>query len=139
MTYNGWTNRETWLVNLHMSDRLDDLREQADNREEFESLVDGEIDAEFEEAEDIMYGDNSITTMSNFMRDMMPDMSSLRREINVSELVDSWTDGGDWCDECGTFFVFAEHKGKLVSHIGIDNEVEHIYTCGDCVNEEEWL
>ena len=37
MTYNGWTNKETWLVNVYFGDHIEDYM----TPEEYEGYVEG--------------------------------------------------------------------------------------------------
>lgn len=137
-TYNCWTNRETWLTSMYYDETADMLLDQASSRDEFTDMVEAELQAEFSDAEDAIYGIGDGGPLPPLIRDLMPDLDDMRRKINVEELVEAWTEGGDWCDECDTFFRFedTDHKGRMVTNVDIDGT--ETYTCGNCVNEEDW-
>lgn len=72
MSYNGWTNRETWLVNLWFGDYLEDM------------AMDNKIDAEFIQNEIDGYVEHCKIT-SGFILDML-DLSC----INYEELANHY-------------------------------------------------
>lgn len=132
-TYNGWTNRETWLVNVHFDERVDELKHEASSLWEFERLVNADIEHEFWEADNAIYGSGNTGTehlLSTLIRDMMPDMGELQRRVNVDELIEAWTDGGAWCENCLNYFTIADDEGAIAHGYGS-------YTCGGCAIEEE--
>lgn len=53
MSYNGWTNKETWLVNLWLGDYLADMQEEGHNithdyiRDLVEESLDGNVIGSF--------------------------------------------------------------------------------------------
>lgn len=67
--YNGWANRETWLVNLHYGDDFSEyIREELEeNRNEYDAYEVGEKFKEFVFA----IIDEELEKLSLFLRDMM--------------------------------------------------------------------
>jgi len=71
--YNGWTNRETWLVNLWFGDSFTEMAEDGDT-----------VDSEFIESHVTDYVDE-IVPSSSFIADMV-DMNA----INWEELAEHY-------------------------------------------------
>lgn len=77
-TYNGWTNRETWLVNLHFGDSTDYINEMAHD-------VRGDVDEMAEAIKNMVYDFVEEQTMNIFINDMM-NLSS----VDWQELAEAW-------------------------------------------------
>lgn len=135
-TYNGWANRETWLVNLHFGDYPEYFTDGATSRDDLANTLRDAVSESVQDAEDSIFGDYSLNTVSGFVRDLLPDMDSLIRDIDFDGLAESWLHGMEYCKECESWFDTLDHEGKFVTHIHESDE--NTYTCGDCANEEEW-
>ena len=90
MKYNGWTNRATWLFNLHYGDKInneDDFNRQKNQcEEEYENLM------------------NTIGTC------IWSDMIDIR-EINFVELFETMSSGWDEfkCEMCDASMTEEDH------------------------------
>ena len=85
--YNGWTNRETWAVALHINNDeglLNPINEVAKLHENLNDLAD-EIEAFI--GEDVLNFENISTNRSAFM--MLQDIGSLYR-VNWREVAESF-------------------------------------------------
>ena len=85
-TYNGWTNRETWLVNLWYGDYFAELTDEGDT-----------IDAEYIEAFIAEQVDQELTGTCGFVRDMI-DL----RAIDYAELAEHYAPSAYAPDEPAT-------------------------------------
>lgn len=84
--YNGWTNRATWVVNLHFGDDTDTIEEMVKDADgDLYTVVDS-IKAWVQDYIDEMAGDNS------FIRDLLAD-----HEIDYYDLAKAWI--GDYKPE----------------------------------------
>lgn len=86
--YNGWTNRETWLVSVWGIPEGIDRNQSADDIEaELEAVVRGILESELPES------------VSGFVADFLPGVDDIMREINFSELAEAHCELEDDDDE----------------------------------------
>lgn len=76
--YNGWTNRETWLVNLHFGDSEDYIADMAKD-------ADYDLDTFADSIRNMVYDYVEEQTLNPFISDLM-NLSS----IDWRDLAESW-------------------------------------------------
>jgi hypothetical protein len=87
-TYNGWTNRETWLVNVwSMPEGIDRNQSVDDIKAELRAKVRDILEFEFPE------------NVSGLVADFLPGVDDIMREINFSELAEAHCELEDDDDE----------------------------------------
>ena len=85
MTYNGWTNYETWLTNLHFEDFTPCFEDEAENGI-FDDMSDDEITdhvADFIETYVTDYISEAVRTEDNFIFDVI---QSFIGEVDWSDI-----------------------------------------------------
>lgn len=78
-TYNGWTNKETWLVNVHYMDHMPEYYAEVDNFEVTAEELESEVIFIAEEGEALSQVKEGL--LADFIRDAWS-------EVNWQELAD---------------------------------------------------
>jgi hypothetical protein len=89
MTYNGWTNYETWLTNLYFDDFTSHFEEMIEEGQ-FDEMDDDEIldcctDYIEQVVDDVV--SYTVTTTDNFISDII---SSFTQEVNYKEIAEHY-------------------------------------------------
>lgn len=93
-TYNGWTNRATWLTGLHFGEAIkEDLQDQVNDAEIDQETSNRDI-ADHIEAYVSAFLDEEVDSLSSFLQDML-DLS----EIDYYDLARSYSEDLDWLEE----------------------------------------
>lgn len=103
-TYEGWTNRETWAINLHLSNNEGDYRQMCERAEEIVQERDIVIEA----------GDKSgaISVMADYIKDWTEEVFDLVLNPEDGEIANKEarmfiSDVGSWWR--ADFYEIAEH------------------------------
>jgi hypothetical protein len=91
LTYNGWTNYETWLTNLHFDDFTDAFSEMTEDGQ-FDDLDDDDIldqVAEYIETFIDDYISEVVSGTDNFVTDII---TSFTQEVDYRDIAEHYVD-----------------------------------------------